>query len=153
MAVTQYLVLYKFMHPNAKKPITNTSIAKYALEKDGGEGDTRKYAKAYPDTGIDTDEILRQKSTENEKYDMLFMYDGVEEAASLPEVTASGVADQKILMMEKFARCNGEAWFVASKHPALAAALNAAKPLVKSIGKDNVKVVKNVPLDISVGIE
>ena len=147
MAVTQYFVLYKFMHPSAKKSITNTTSAVY------GEGETSRFAKSY-DGAVDTDEVLRQKSTENEKYDMLFMYDGVwDMAVNLPDVDEAALAANQTLMGEKFERCNGEAWFVASKHPALAAALNAAKPIAKSIGKTNVRVVKNVPLDITVGIE
>lgn len=147
MASVQYYVLYKYAHPTTKKPITNTTAEKY--------DQTTKFVKAYDPENIDTTTILEQKSPENQKYDMLFMYNGIYELNTL---IAEAIADapgsgQYRVMVEKFDRCKGEAWFVASVHSSLQSAMKAATPIAKSMGKENVKVVKNVPIDIEVTLE
>lgn len=149
MAMVQYYVLYKYIHPTAKKPITNTTTDKYDA--------TTKFLKGYltgtGQPGIDTAEILQQQSAENSKYDMLFMYNGVGEINSNSNLKLPTIATLPTMMAEKFDRCNGEPWFVASVHTSLPSAIKAATPIAKSIGKNSVKVVKNVPLEISVDIE
>jgi len=142
MASVQYLVLYKYAHPFTKKAITNTTTGKY-------EG-TNRFIKAYLPGAVNTAEILEQENSENPKYDMLFMYNGVFEINSF---ITSSVTAQHTVMSEKFERCKGEAWFMASLHTSLKSALRAAEPIAKAMGKANVRVVKNVPLDITVTME
>lgn len=146
MAQVQYMVLYKYMHPTAKRSITNTTQEKYDVQS--------RFVKSF-NTQTQSQEmstqILAQQSPSNQKYDMIFMYDGVLDVANI--VGAAAMAPMTTLIVEKFARCNGEAWFVSSVHTSLQAAINRATPIVKSIGKENVRVVKNVPIDIKVEIE
>lgn len=139
MAQVQYLVLYKYLHPDTKKPITNTTKENY-----------EPFVKAYDKTNVNTEDILLQESPSNPKYDMLYMFSGV---TTLDNKLGGAIQPTKTVTVEEFTRCNGDAWFVASKHSSLKAALTAADPTIRSIGKENVKVVKSVPIDISVGIE
>jgi len=146
MASVQYMVMYKYMHPTAKKSITNTTMEEYGV--------TQRFIKDF-NTLTESQQantaILAQQSPQNQKYDMLFMYDGVLDVSNV--VSPGTLAANKMLMVEKFARCNGEAWFVSSIHTSLQSAISRATPIIKSIGKENVRVVKNVPIDINVVIE
>lgn len=151
--MSQYLVLYKYTHPASKNPITNSTPELYALAEEGGEGDARRFAKSYSSQDVDTQEVFQQNTPNNPKYDMLFMYNGVVDiTAEYPELKGKA-APLTTIMMERFARCAGEPWFVASRHPSLNAAVTAATPLAKSIGTNNVRIVKNVPLDVKVMIK
>lgn len=141
MAQVQYTVFYRYVHQTTKKPCTNTTISKYDIEN--------RFLKAYGVEGIKSDDILAEQSPENPKYDMLFIYNGVFEINPFLEALPA----TNHVVIEKFERCKGEGWFVASRHASLQSALNASDPLVRTLGKDNVLVVKNVPLDITVGLE
>jgi hypothetical protein len=144
MASVQYNVLYRYIHPTTKKAVTNTTKAAYDLNA--------KFIKAYPNsTGVDAQDVLVEQSADNTKYDMVFVFDGVEEINSIIAGTAGSLTAH--ILVEKFTRCKGECWFVSSTHASLAAALKAADPMVRALGKENVKVVKNVPLEITVGLE
>ncbi|URZ09243.1 hypothetical protein [Clostridium felsineum] len=144
MATVEYVVFYKYVHPTTKKPVTNLTSSVY-------DTDTR-FLKAFDSlTNIsENKDILDAESSSNEKYDMFFIYDGILEInqALIPKLT-EGPATPAIYC-EKFQRCKGEAWFIASYHASLQAALNAAEPLVLALGKENVKVMKNAPLDVLV---
>lgn len=142
MAMVQYQVLYRYVHPTTKKVSTNTTAQKYEASE--------RFCRAYSNTtGINTQDVLAEQSPDNAKYDMLFIYDGVQEINSF----LSGLITNAHVVTEKFQRCKGEGWFVASTQASLQASLNAADALVRTLGKENVKVVKIVPLDITVGLE
>lgn len=147
MAMVQYQVMYRYIHPVTKKVSTNTVTDKYGLNE--------RFVKGYTAAGTSatgttmSNDTIDQQSPSNAKYDMLFVYDGVLDVKSfITDATITGS-----VLVEKFQRCRGEGFFIASTHSSLTSAINAADPLVKSIGKDNVKVVKVVPLDITVGLE
>lgn len=143
MASVQYKVLGKYVHPVTKKAVTNLTPGKYDV--------SNRFVKAYASAAaVKMEEIIAEQSPENQKFDMIFVYSGILDVNSLLDATVP--LTQKV-MVEKFERCKGDAWFVASKHSSLQSALLAAEPLVKSLGKEYVQVVKNVPLDITVGIE
>ncbi|URZ18526.1 hypothetical protein [Clostridium felsineum] len=144
MATVEYIVFYKYVHPTIKKPVTNLTSSVY-------DTDTR-FLKAFDSlTNIaGNKDILDAESSSNAKYDMLFVYDGIMEIneALKPALPVNNTSPA--IYSEKFERCKGEAWFIASYHASLQAALNAAEPLVLALGKENVKVMKNAPLDVLV---
>jgi hypothetical protein len=152
MAIVQYTVLYKYVHPTTKKPVTNETTAQYV---DATGKPVLKYNKDYDTKTQAADmaaDLTEQNLPSNAKYDMIFVYDGVEEVANY-QAGASPNQTTHSVNADRFARCIGEPWFVASYHASLQSALNAADPLVKALGKNYVKVTKNVPLDITVGLE
>ena len=141
MATVQYQIQYKYINPITKNVITNTTTSKY---------DDLKFLKSYSSSGsvAQAEDVIEQSSISNDKFDMLFIYNGVE---TLSAKVSFGVGNTVI--GEKFLRCNGQPWFVASRVSSFQDALNIAKRLIKSIGKDNVQIVKVVPLDMKVEIE
>lgn len=144
MASVQYNVLYRYIHPTTKKPVSNTTTSVYDFNS--------KFIRAYQKAaGVDSAEMLVEQQASNPKYDMVFLFDGVEEINSLIAET-SGVLTSHIIV-EKYARAKGECWFSSSSHASLQSAMKSAEPLIRSLGKENVKVVKNVPMDITVGLE
>lgn len=144
--MVQYQVMYHYIHPTSRKVCTNLSTGKYDLNT--------RFIKVYPTKdGINTADVLFEQSADNAKYDMLFIYDGVQELNQLLGDQLIPSATVPHIVSEKFQRCKGEGFFVASNHASLQAAITASEPLVRSIGKDNVKVVKIVPLAITIGLE
>lgn len=141
MATVQYQIQYKYINPITKNVITNTTTSKY---------DELKFLKSYSSGGSVTqaEDVMEQSAISNDKFDMLFIYNGVETLSA--KVSFGG---SNTVIGEKFLRCNGQPWFVASRVSSFQDALNIAKRLIKSIGKDNVQIVKVVPLDMKVEIE
>ena len=141
MATVQYQIQYKYINPITKNVITNTTTSKY---------DDLKFLKSYSSEGSVTqaEDVMEQSAISNDKFDMLFIYNGVETLSA--KVSFGG---SNTVIGEKFLRCNGQPWFVASRVSSFQDALNIAKRLIKSIGKDNVQIVKVVPLDMKVEIE
>lgn len=141
MATVQYQIQYKYINPITKNVITNTTTSKY---------DDLKFLKSYSSGGSVTqaEDVMEQSAISNDKFDMLFIYNGVETLSA--KVSFGG---SNTVIGEKFLRCNGQPWFVASRVSSFQDALNIAKRLIKSIGKDNVQIVKVVPLDMKVEIE
>lgn len=152
MAIVQYQVLYKYVHPTTRAACSNNTTASY--------DETTKFIKAYKtgETLIQLEETITETDSSNPKYDMVFVYDGVSPInRALNETiytkTSGSNYDPVTVVTENFIRCKGEVWFVASTHASLNSAINSTKSMVKSLGTGNVKVAKLVPLEISVGIE
>ena len=145
----QYSVMFRYIHPITKKCVTNRERTQY----DESKRFIRKHGKDI--TNTENNEMLDENAPNNPKYDMLFIYNGVESINSF--LTSSGSLqinnEPANIISEKFKRCNGEAWFTSSTHASLQSAMNALKPLVKTMGKENVRLVKSVPVDVYVDIE
>lgn len=151
MAIVQYQVLYRYVHPMTKVPCTNQTKDTY--------DETAKFIKGYL-PGESTSQVAaisEENSSTNSKYDMVFLYNGTVPINSYLEheifTKDEGKDAELSIISESFIRCKGEAWFVASTHSSSKAAIKSAEPLVRNIGKENVKVVKVVPLGVTVGLE
>ena len=146
MATVQYQIQYKYINPITKNVITNTTTSKY---------DDLKFLRSYSSSGsvAQAEDVIEQSSISNDKFDMLFIYNGVETLSAKVSFGGSNTVKSNTVIGEKFLRCNGQPWFVASRVSSFQDALNIAKRLIKSIGKDNVQIVKVVPLDMKVEIE
>lgn len=149
MATVEYQVLRRYINPNTGKSITNNSKKDYNVEK---------FVKKYESTEAlaENKDVSEQNASSNEKFNMLFYYNGVKPVNDFldgAELYSRSDDNPCTVISDDFKRCNGQAWFVVATKGSLIDALNIAENLVKTIGKENVKVVKNVPLKLSVGIE
>jgi len=99
------------------------------------------------------DIIGNETNLSNPKYDMLFMYAGIAKEvgqANLHQAPSSSGANPKqapYIYYDKMARIEYDVWFLYSIHASLKSAMIKAKELINVVGKDSIKVVKNVPLD------
>ena len=71
MATVQYQIQYKYINPITKNVITNTTTSKY---------DDLKFLRSYSSSGsvAQAEDVIEQSSISNDKFDMLFIYNGVE---------------------------------------------------------------------------
>ena len=147
MAIVQYQVLYRYVHPVTRLSCTNVSSEVY--------DDASRFVKGYlpKDALTQTTDMMEESDSRNAKYDMLFVYNGIIPINKFIDHDLKVGSDTLTILSESFLRCKGEGWFVSSTHASLQSALKSAEPLVRSIGKENVKVAKIVPLEISVGLE
>lgn len=150
----QYYIYYKYVNPNTKKVITN-------LATDAYDSSTR-YIGAYSSTGTTTNtmttDIINEESPTNSKYDMMFYFNGTDDLtnainAKLALTSGAPLPTTDKIITEKFGRCKGEAWFFAGYRTSLLDAINVAKPLINSLGKANVRILKNVPIDINIVLD
>jgi hypothetical protein len=150
----QYNIFYKYVNPDTKKVTTNDTTDVY--------DSTTRYIGAYNNnattTNTMTTDIINQESASNTKYDMIFYFDGTQDITDVINtglVATGGIAlpSTDKIINEKFSRCLGECWFFAGYRTSLYDAINVAKPLIQSLGLANVKVLKNVPLDLSIALD
>lgn len=149
MAIVQYDVMYRYVHPSTGKPITNTTKDEY------GTGDKKdaKYLEDYTlsSTGGSTkmtEDITRENLGTNSKFDMIFLYNGTEEVANYSYSTT-----RRSTNADKFIKAVGNPWFRVASYGSLNSAMEMASKLVRELGVENVKLSKSVPLGIDVGIE
>lgn len=147
MAIVQYQVMYRYVHPITRIPCTNLSETPY--------DESSRFIKDYlpSDALTQTTDMMEESDSRNPKYDMLFVYNGLIPINRYLENPVKVGSADLTLLSESFIRCKGEGWFVSSTHASLQSALKSAEPLVRAIGKENVKVAKMVPLEITVGLE
>ena len=159
MANVQYTVLYRYLHPVSNKPVTNKQkgYKNFAALSDsstggvtltfGGGSDFKT-----PDlpAGQSLDSYLSSRNYTTDKvFDQLFVFKAVKKVVpglDAPYHTYDIHADS-------FVQVNGDPWFVASVTGSLESAMATATRLVKKIGISNVKLVKNVPIELEIGIE
>jgi hypothetical protein len=171
MATVSYVVLYKYIHPSTSNPITNRQTGYDPSSfniKEISKSNTKELSiEEMPGTVApsDADQITVNEFVTNRNfpssklYDMLFCFDSTKMNSNIVEDETSlggygGVKKLKVTnYTDTFKQVNGTPWFIASMHGSLSAAMKAAVPLVKRIGKENVKVMKQVPLEITVHIE
>lgn len=101
--------------------------------------------------------IIDRNYPDSKNFDMLYCFDTTRMAYSKEYIFDKTSGNEKNVSLEvyidTFKQVKGDPWFTASEHGSLQSAMAAASPLIKRLGKDNVKVVKNVPIDITVHIE
>jgi hypothetical protein len=132
MATTQYQIFCRYLNEAVGVILTNQSKADYEslciIETDGSSETNLKHYET----------IIEQSTHTNPKYDMVFMYDGLEK-----------VEEDNInyLYFDKMKRVKLDPWFLFSSHASLESAMIKARSLVNTLGKEAVKIGKVVPLD------
>lgn len=85
--------------------------------------------------------IVDENKLDNPKYDMIFVYNGVDIVSGAKE------GDLPYALHDKFLRIKPSPWVLYSRHASLQSAMTKAKQLVNAIGKDNVLIGKVVSLE------
>lgn len=169
MAQVQYMVMYRYMHPVANKPVTNKQKDYKDFSIDAASSTTGTVTTVTPEskfkvadlginpsTGITytVEEYAAARNYTTDKvYDMLFVFTNVGVAVKNLVVGTSTAAVTHKISVDKFVQVNGDPWFIASVSGSLESAMATAKRLVMKIGISNVKVVKQVPLELQIEIE
>lgn len=160
MANVQYTVLYRYLHPVSNKPVTNKQKGYKALSElatTNSSGITHALANnsEFKTTDLPTgvsisDYMVSRNFTTDKIFDQLFVFSSVRKIIKTltgPPLTTYEVS------ADSFVQVNGDPWFVASVTGSLESAMTTATRLVKKIGIGNVKLVKNVPIELEIGIE
>lgn len=93
--------------------------------------------------------IIDQNQAGNPKYDMVFMYDGIEAITGEGTLNPppNNTTSKPYLHYERMKRIKLDPWFLYSSHGSLRSAMTRANQLVNIMGKDAVKIGKVVSLD------
>lgn len=159
MANVQYTVLYRYLHPVSNKPVTNKQKGynNFAVRTTASQGgvtyglgnDVDFTYKDLP-AGVGLSDYLNSRNyTTDKAYDQLFVFKCVRKVDE--HIPGSSVSYD--ISADTFVQVNGDPWFVASVSGSLEASMATATRLVKKIGINNVKVVKNVPIELQIGID
>lgn len=151
MAMVKYSVFTRWINPITKNGITNVNSKSYK---------ELKYLKDYNskiDTVQQASDTAVQNSPTNEKFNMLFYYTGTltvnDYISSNLSVGTSYDAATISIISDSFEQCIGDPWILYATKYSFKSALEIAKTLVRKVGIDNVKVVKEVPLKEYIDVE
>lgn len=160
MATVQYTVLYRYIHPVSNRPISNKFTGYKCFIDDkatstGGVNSTLSTSTAATfktadlPAGVKLEDYQVQRNYPTGKeFDMLYYYKGTGSIINYNVTPASHE-----VLGDVFEQVKGDPWMVASVSGSLESAMKTAERLVKKIGINNVKLVKNVPLELELGIE
>lgn len=138
-----YYVLTKFVNPKTKNAVTNRTDELYD-----------RFSYVFSSGEYDQNLLQTQDEAANPKFDMLFFYDGTIDITTEvgPALDSSLTVEPKVII-DRFKRIKGDGWFVSSIKTSLKAALSSAKPIIKSIGTKNVKIVKEAPTVMNINLD
>lgn len=159
------MVLYRYVHPLSGQSVTNRQggYKQCSIRETAGTGGT-DYAIADdstfkasdlptdPFTGstFDLEDYISERSvTTNPIFDQLFVFRRMRTVDSDISTASQTVA----VYTDVFEQVKGDPWFVASIKGSLESAMISASKLVRKIGQANVKIVKNVPTELTLDIE
>lgn len=89
--------------------------------------------------------IVEQTRATNEKYDMIFLYDGI--GTIRGEKGPEDYDNEPIVLYDKMKRIKSDPWFLYSTHASLNSAMTKARELANILGVDGIKIGKVVPLE------
>ena len=148
MAVVKYNVYYRFINPNTQKAITNSNMNE--------NYDKLKYISSYSardNSKEQAEDVTINNDPKNEKYNMIFYYNGTENINHKIKHSLTIPNDEIIVNGDCFGQCVGSPWFLYGSKPSFKAALELGKELVGKVGKENVRICKEVPLKEYVDVE
>ena len=146
--MVKYEIFCRCLHPTTGKVVTNATNQKY---------ENLKYIKGYAETeaAIQANDVIQENSPSNEKYNMLFMYNGVKTINNNINKRIYYSTDGRCTLTindDDFIQMNADPWILYASRLSLESATRIAKELVKKIGLENVKVTKMVPLKTLIDI-
>lgn len=134
-----------------------SNTAKYSCE-------TVKFVHTEEDVENLKDLLMDSMDVSNPKYGMIFIYKGLEVIYeentkgleyTPPAIEPNSNASKEFkdfLLRDTFERIYMQPWFYHSTHNSLKSAMEVAEALVKKLGVKNVKIGKEVPLDLYLDI-
>lgn len=160
MANVQYTVFYRYIHPISNRPVTNktTNYKTFGIDKATSTGGASYSLSTSRGVEFKVNDVpagmkiedyqLERNYPTSKEFDMLYVFKGVQEVS---KYSFSNVTHE--IGSDTFEQVKGDPWMVASVSGSLEAAMKTAERLVKKIGINNVKLCKNVPLELDLGIE
>ena len=138
-----YYVLTKFVNPKTKNAVTNRTDEKY-----------ERFSYVFSDGEYNQNEVQGENDPSNQKFDMLFYYDGtIDITTEVSAALSTSLSVEPKIIIDRFKKITGDGWFISSIKTSLKAALESAKPIIKAIGTKNVKIVKEAPTVMTINLD